>query len=262
MCELLALSANTPTDMQFSFRGLARRGGETGVHGDGWGLASFDPAGGALTIYREEAAAAFSPVAAQLADLDLKALYSLAHIRKATQGLVALKNCHPFHRRWCGQDWVFAHNGDIQGVIPAAGDYTPVGNTDSEAAFCWILNSLNPAGVGPDDEAAIFHTLVRCSDQLAHQGIFNCLLSNGRWLYAYGGTRLHTITRRSPFTTATLADDAVTVDFSQVTNETDVVTIVSTEPLTCNESWRVLERGEALLLRSGEVVRRHGGQRS
>jgi hypothetical protein len=58
MCELLALSANTPTDMQFSFRGLARRGGETGVHGDGWGLASFDPAGGALTIYREEAAAA------------------------------------------------------------------------------------------------------------------------------------------------------------------------------------------------------------
>ena len=29
MCELLALSANTPTDMTFSFRGLARRGGAT-----------------------------------------------------------------------------------------------------------------------------------------------------------------------------------------------------------------------------------------
>lgn len=45
MCELLALSANTPTDMRFSFRGLARRGGATGDHGDGWGLASFDPQG-------------------------------------------------------------------------------------------------------------------------------------------------------------------------------------------------------------------------
>jgi len=257
MCELLALSANTPTDMQFSFRGLARRGGDTSVHGDGWGLASFDPAGGALTIYREEAPAAFSPVAAQLAELDLKALYSLAHIRKATQGLVALENCHPFHSRWRGQDWVFAHNGDIQGVIPAAGDYTPVGNTDSEASFCWFLNSLNEAGVDPGDEAAIFRTLVRCSDQLAHQGIFNCLISNGRWLYAYGGTRLHTITRRYPFTTATLADEDVSVDFSQVTTEKDVVTIVSTEPLTCNESWRALEPREALLLRSGEVVRRH-----
>ena len=45
MCELLALSANTPTDMRFSFRGLTRRGGATGDHGDGWGLASFDPEG-------------------------------------------------------------------------------------------------------------------------------------------------------------------------------------------------------------------------
>ncbi|MEN9387269.1 MAG: hypothetical protein RLZZ255_245, partial [Cyanobacteriota bacterium] len=27
MCELLALNANTPTDMAFSFRGLSRRGG-------------------------------------------------------------------------------------------------------------------------------------------------------------------------------------------------------------------------------------------
>ena len=37
MCELLALSANTPTDMRFSFHGLARRGGATGEHADGWG---------------------------------------------------------------------------------------------------------------------------------------------------------------------------------------------------------------------------------
>ena len=63
MCELLALSANTPTDMRFSFRGLARRGGATGQHGDGWGLASFDPDGGGLHIYREQTPAAFSPVA-------------------------------------------------------------------------------------------------------------------------------------------------------------------------------------------------------
>jgi glutamine amidotransferase len=47
------------------------------------------------------------------------------------------------------------------------------------------------------------------------------------------------------------------VDFSQVTTETDVVTIVSTEPLTTNESWRLLEPREALLLQAGEVVRRH-----
>ena len=32
MCELLAMSANTPTDLCFSFTGLTRRGGDTGPH--------------------------------------------------------------------------------------------------------------------------------------------------------------------------------------------------------------------------------------
>ena len=32
MCELLAMSANTPTDLCFSFTGLTRRGGQTGPH--------------------------------------------------------------------------------------------------------------------------------------------------------------------------------------------------------------------------------------
>lgn len=54
MCELLALSANTPTDLRFSFRGLRRRGGATGQHGDGWGLASYDPDGLGVSLYRAD----------------------------------------------------------------------------------------------------------------------------------------------------------------------------------------------------------------
>ncbi|MFM7237727.1 MAG: class II glutamine amidotransferase, partial [Cyanobium sp.] len=79
MCELLALSANTPTDMRFSFHGLSRRGGATGHHSDGWGLASFDPEGQGMTIYREDRPAAFSAIAAEVAALDLKAHCSIAH---------------------------------------------------------------------------------------------------------------------------------------------------------------------------------------
>ncbi|MCP9848492.1 class II glutamine amidotransferase [Cyanobium sp. Morenito 9A2] len=257
MCELLALSANTPTDMTFSFRGLARRGGATGDHGDGWGLASFAPQGGGVTIYREKEPAAFCPLAARVADLDLKAHCSIAHIRKATMGEVALENCHPFHRRWGGQDWVFAHNGDIPGELPTGPTYRPEGSTDSEAAFCWILESLSAAGLSPYDEEALSDQLVRCSNDLAGKGIFNCLISNGAWLFAYASTKLHTLTRRAPFTTATLADDDLTVDFSKLTTPDDVVTIVSTAPLTTNELWRALEPGEALLLNAGEVIRHH-----
>ncbi len=257
MCELLALSANTPTDMTFSFRGLARRGGATGDHGDGWGLASFDPRGGGVTLYRQKEPAAFCPLAAQVADLNLKAHCSIAHIRKATMGEVALENCHPFHRRWGDQDWVFAHNGDIHESLPCGSTYRPLGSTDSEAAFCWILETLSAAGLDPGDEQGLFEQLVRCSDTLAAKGIFNCLISNGAWLFAYASTKLHTLTRRAPFTTATLADDDLTLDFSKLTTPNDVVTIVSTAPLTTNEHWRALEPGEALLLNAGEVIRHH-----
>ena len=38
MCELLGMSANVPTDIRFSFAGLAQRGGNTGPHRDGWGI--------------------------------------------------------------------------------------------------------------------------------------------------------------------------------------------------------------------------------
>lgn len=40
------------------------------------------------------------------------------HIRKASQGVVALENCHPFSRSWGGQTWVLAHDSDPQLPFP------------------------------------------------------------------------------------------------------------------------------------------------
>ena len=42
MCELLGMSANVPTDIVFSFTGLMQRGGKTGPHRDGWGIAFYE----------------------------------------------------------------------------------------------------------------------------------------------------------------------------------------------------------------------------
>jgi glutamine amidotransferase len=260
MCELLGLNANTPTDMGFSFRGLSRRGGATGEHADGWGLASFTPDGQGLTLLREEAPAAFSALAEQLAERSPRALVSIAHIRKATRGVVALENCHPFSRRWRGQTWVFAHNGDLAGSIPLAGRYRPFGSTDSEAAFCWILEQLERSPFDPHDPEALLERLHGCAATLAERGTFNALISNGRWLFATATSRLHWLTRRAPFQRATLADAPVQVDFSAFTTVTDVVTLLSTEPLTSDEHWQSLLPGESLLFRAGELVarRRHG----
>ena len=255
MCELLALNANTPTDMGFSFRGLSRRGGAAGEHADGWGLASFTPDGSGLDLIREEKPAAFSNLAEQLAERSAKALVSIAHIRKATQGQVALENCHPFARSWQGQTWVFAHNGNLAGEIPTGDRYRPFGSTDSEAAFCWILAELDRAAVSPTDSEALFEHLHHCSSELAERGTFNALISNGQWLFATATSRLHWLTRRAPFQCATLLDPPLQVDFSTLTSANDVVTILSTEPLTADEHWQPVLAGESLLFSQGALQR-------
>lgn len=256
MCELLALNANTPTDLAFSFRGLSRRGGASGEHADGWGLASFTPDGSGLNLIREDAPAAFSRLADQLAERSPRALASIAHIRKATQGQVALENCHPFVRSWQGQTWVFAHNGNLAGVIPHGDHYRPFGETDSEAAFCWILDQLDRSGVDPADGVGLFEQLHRCAASLAQRGTFNALLSNGQWLFATATSRLHWLTRRAPFRCATLVDPPLQVDFSAHTTASDVVTILSTEPLTIDERWECFLPGESRLFHNGEVWQR------
>ena len=45
MCQLFALNSNTPSAATFSFTGLSARGGATGDHVDGFGLAFLSAAG-------------------------------------------------------------------------------------------------------------------------------------------------------------------------------------------------------------------------
>lgn len=65
---------------------------------------------------------------------------AISHLRHATQGSVRLSNTQPFLRELGGRAHVFAHNGDLPGIYRnealALGLYRPVGQTDSEHAFC------------------------------------------------------------------------------------------------------------------------------
>lgn len=42
MCQLFGINANAPTDITFSLSGLIPRGGKTGPHRDGWGIAFYE----------------------------------------------------------------------------------------------------------------------------------------------------------------------------------------------------------------------------
>ena len=141
MCQLFALSCNVPSAVTFSFTGLSARGGQTDEHVDGYGLAFHDDK--RCRLFIDEGRASDAALADFLRRHPIRARTVLAHIRKATQGAVQLSNCHPFLREWQGRHWSFCHNGDLKDFHPRlSGSHLPLGDTDSERAFCWLLQEL------------------------------------------------------------------------------------------------------------------------
>lgn len=254
MCQLLGMNCNTPTDIVFSFTGFATRGGLTDHHSDGWGIAFFEGTG--VRYFVDYQAAIASPVADFIKQYPIKSKHVIAHIRKATQGEVSLANCHPFVREMWGYYWVFAHNGDLKSFNPVLnGAYRPVGTTDSEQAFCYLLQSLRDKFGDERPELAILTQAIdEITATIAAHGPFNMLLSDGTALFAHCSTNLYYIVRQHPFTKAKLSDDDVTVDFSQVTTNTDRVAVIVTQPLTNNEVWTQFQPGELKVFVDGNVV--------
>jgi len=253
MCELLGMSANVPTDLCFSFAGLLRRGGATGPHGDGWGIAFYD--GKACRSFHDPLASADSEIARFVRTYPIKSRIAISHIRRANRGRVALENTHPFTRELWGRSWTFAHNGQLRGIKRwALRHYQPIGTTDSEHAFCWMLDQLRERWSEAPKPAVLDRAVRELSDRLAGSGVFNLLLSDSRSLYAHCSTRLSLLTRRAPFGPASLIDEELEVDFASETTPDDVVTVVATRPLTSDETWTELPRGTLAVLRGGERV--------
>ncbi|MDO8276790.1 MAG: class II glutamine amidotransferase [Burkholderiaceae bacterium] len=252
MCQLLGMNCNTPTDVMFSFTGFAERGGHTDHHGDGWGIAFFEGAG--LRHFVDHQPASESPVAGLIRRYPIKSRNVIAHIRRATQGAVALENCHPFVRELWGRYWVFAHNGDLKDFDPRLhAGFRPVGSTDSERAFCWIMQELAKSHAGVPSIEELTLTLRELLPQVARHGTFNCLMSNGEALWAHASTSLYYVERRHPFAHATLSDEDLSVNFAEHTQPSDRVAVVVTTPLTTNENWQALTPGEVQVFVDGSA---------
>ncbi len=250
MCQLLGMNANVPTDVMFSFAGLATRADE---HKDGFGIAFFEDRG--LRHFIDHHGARSSPVAELVKRYPIKSDNVIAHIRKATQGRVRLENTHPFVRELWGRYWVFAHNGDLKDYAPRLhGAFRPVGDTDSERAFCWLMQELAKSHASVPSVEELTCTLRELLPQPAAHGTFNVLLSNGQALWAHCSTHLHALQRRHPFGAARLADEDLSVDFAPLTTSNDRVAIVATQPLTHGEAWAALKPGEMQVYVDGETV--------
>lgn len=251
VCELLAMSALHPTSIHASLGELARHGGGTGPHRDGWGVAYAHD--GDVFVAREPDAAHGSELLEFLQQRDRPSGLVIAHVRRATQGERLLRNTQPFTRELGGRMHVFAHNGMLPGIEHdrrfRARWTRPVGDTDSEHAFCALIDRLRPLW---DHGVPSMHDrldeIVDFAAELRTLGPANFLYSDGELIVAHGHRRrsdagaieppgLHVLCRRC------------------VESDAQEVALVASVPLS-DEPWQPLAAGELVVLRDGRVAAR------
>jgi predicted glutamine amidotransferase len=232
MCELFGYSGDREVPLTRWLTPFRRRGGGSADNQDGWGVASWRDEG--VHVVKSPEPGFSSEQFARLAT-ELRTRLAIAHVRKARHPPVpGMLNTHPFAHDCCGRQWVFAHNGLVPEVIEwqATGPLCqPVGDTDSEYAFCHLLTEIAASYESPAHPKWI-DRLAKLSEKISTLGKFNFLLSDGQGLIAYGHDRLHHL---------------------DVDDNLGRGVIVATEPLS-DDPWQLFSPGELRVYRDGTLI--------
>ena len=111
-------------------------------HKDGWGIAWYDERD--IRLIKEASPACRQRRVRFIQENPFAARFALSHVRKATQGAVALRNCQPFVREMGGAWHCLAHNGDLAGIDAAMPN--PTGDISTRWRNRLRVRVLCPAG--------------------------------------------------------------------------------------------------------------------
>lgn len=262
MCELFAMSSRVPATLGFSLERLARRGGAEGPHRDGWGVAFYE--GRDCLLLREPRPASESSLMHFTERLGLRTRMALSHIRLATFGERSLRNTQPFARALGGRMQVFAHNGDLPALLdgrrPSA-HFQPIGDSDSELAFCALLERIAPLWDGlaagqPPPLAERMAVIGAYARELRKLGPANFIYADSDALFVHADRRtqqdgvlrspgLYLLQRCCWRSASELAEAGVIL--STVRQD---VALVASVPLT-DELWEPLGEGTLIALSNG-----------
>lgn len=253
MCELLGMSFNQPVKPNVSFRGFRQRGK---YNRDGWGIAFYPDK--AVQIIKEARKAPESLLSKFIRDYpNISSKIFIAHVRAGNVCGVAYMNTHPFSRELNGKDYTFAHNGTLNNLegLPL-GRFRKIGCTDSEYAFCHILNCIEERHITQwrNDE---FRWLAEKLREINRWGNFNCIFSDGEYLFCYydqnGYNCLCFVQRKAPFNTVHLVDEDFEVNLTEEKEQSQKGFIIATRRLT-DERWENFSSGELIVFRNGEII--------
>lgn len=267
MCELLGLSSNVPATVNVSLPRLAEHGRVSGTYNDGWGVGYYE--GADVRLMKDSAAVGDSEWIQFIASHDLRSRLVIAHTRKATRGTRSYPNAQPFVRELAGRAHLFAHNGDLPGIFKSntfqADRFNPIGETDSELAFCVLLGQMAAIWTVPGAVPSLrerFLVVSSFAHELRALGPANFLYCDGDLLFAHGHRRKHADTGRVEAPGLVLlqqhcqsGQQGIVADGLSIRSDDQLVTLFASVPLT-SERWEPLAEGELVAVSRGQFAAR------
>lgn len=253
MCELMGLSFDQPVSADFSVRSFALRDES---NADGWGLAWYPDR--SLSLVKEAITWRQSGHSKFLETYSgLRSRIYIAHVRhQTTGGRPTHADSHPFQRECFGREFCFAHNGTIREFKSLPLDrFRPLGNTDSEHVFCYLMNELSWRGRALDDRDD-WEWLHGRLLAINAGGTLNCLLSDGERLFCYRDRRGWKGLTMRKIRWHDRADRVFEDDTMEVTMTGDSHShgcVVATFPLSAT-GWHDLSPGGLLVLHGATIL--------
>jgi transglutaminase-like putative cysteine protease/predicted glutamine amidotransferase len=263
--ELLALSFDADASPSIRFQKRPGRAHGPGAPSGGiygWGVGWYPGSERGASVLKDPTSSGENSVSEVLRDWHrFRSTLFLCHLRGHRRRR-SQEDAQPFVRSYGGRQWIFAHDGDlVRGWgerLPLGDDpaFEPLGHTDSEHAFCWLLTRLHArrarslAEVEPDELRGWLVELNTC-------GQVNALIADGELLAVYRDGELRgtlSWTRRiPPHPTTHLESDAVMVDLDAPEDPNRTALVFSSVPLS-RDPWMPLGASQLVLARRGSVV--------
>lgn len=255
MCELLGLSFNKAVRPNLSFKGFRL---ESETNPDGWGI-TFYPDKSAQVI-KEPLEAEKSLLSEFIENYPkIRSKTFISHVRLNSVSKPAFMNTHPFQRELNGKEFAFAHNGTLNDYEKDFDitEFKRIGKTDSEAAFCHLLNKIKDKKITFSDDSS-YKWLLGEIRHINNYGKFNCLFSDGKYLFCYydmnGYNSLFYIHREAPYGHTHLSDEHFDIHLKKQKATEKEGYIIATKPLT-DEKWQKFEPGELRVFKSGKLIK-------
>lgn len=258
MCEILAFNFNQAVSPAFSFDNFMVRSAR---QPHGWGMAWYN--GPDAQIVKAPEQASLSSTARWLQQSQqVKSAIILSHLRYKTWGKPQMENTHPFDKQFGRKRWTLVHNGTLNNYKRGLKlkHFFPMGATDSEHAFCFLLDRIRMERKALGGVMPSFDFMEDILHQINAYGHFNAVFSDSESLFVYrdrdGYNGLQFTLRQWPFGTIAFRDNRTRIDLSAHKSPDMQGVVIATHAQTSGENWQEFTPGSLTVFRQGIALNR------